>query len=269
MALDDRYQSQRDKEQTREFAFTGIISCGHCGCALSAQIQKERYVYYHCTGFKGDCGEPYVREEVIEAAFTKGLKSLVLNRGTFGLLTKSLRDSHAEETTFHAGSVQRLESECARLQRRIDAMYVDRLDGVIDVATFERNSAAWREEIRDHRRTITRHEQANESYMELGIRIVEMSQNAWRVFDGQTPAEKRRLLNYMVLNSKWAAGKLVIEWRKPFSILAEWMSTPNDETPSGGESGGGLSSKVGVGECNDYRTGWPRSGRRRLRGLRR
>ncbi|WP_414712606.1 zinc ribbon domain-containing protein [Sphingobium sp.] len=34
------------------FAFTGLITCGHCGCAVVAQMQKKRYVHYHCSGFR-------------------------------------------------------------------------------------------------------------------------------------------------------------------------------------------------------------------------
>jgi hypothetical protein len=30
------------------------------------EIKKSRYVYYHCTGYKGKCPDPYVREEVLE-----------------------------------------------------------------------------------------------------------------------------------------------------------------------------------------------------------
>jgi hypothetical protein len=29
-------------------AFSGLITCGHCGCAMVDEIKKGRYVYYHC-----------------------------------------------------------------------------------------------------------------------------------------------------------------------------------------------------------------------------
>lgn len=37
------------------FAFSGLVSCGHCGCALTAEIKKGRYIYYHCKQYKGKC----------------------------------------------------------------------------------------------------------------------------------------------------------------------------------------------------------------------
>jgi len=37
---------------------------------MVGEIKKGRYVYYHCTGYKQKCGEPYVREEVLKAKFS-------------------------------------------------------------------------------------------------------------------------------------------------------------------------------------------------------
>ena len=56
--LDGRYTS-RQKVAKHEFAFSGLVNCGHCGCALVAEKKKGKYVYYHCTGNKGKCQEPY------------------------------------------------------------------------------------------------------------------------------------------------------------------------------------------------------------------
>jgi len=41
-----------------DFAFSGLVRCGHCGCMLVAEVKKGRYVYYHCTGQRGKCAEP-------------------------------------------------------------------------------------------------------------------------------------------------------------------------------------------------------------------
>ena len=55
-----------------------MVFCGHCGCALTAEKKKGRYVYYHCTGHKGKCPEKYVREEVLAEQFGEALKAIKL-----------------------------------------------------------------------------------------------------------------------------------------------------------------------------------------------
>jgi hypothetical protein len=34
----------------RDFAFSNLIKCGHCGCAMAGELKKQRYVYYHIAG---------------------------------------------------------------------------------------------------------------------------------------------------------------------------------------------------------------------------
>ena len=67
--LDGRH-AKKHRRVKHDFAFSGLIACGHCGCSIVGEIKKQRYVYYHCTGYRGRCEEPYVREEVIEHHFT-------------------------------------------------------------------------------------------------------------------------------------------------------------------------------------------------------
>ena len=55
----------------RQFAYRGIMVCGKCGCAITAEIKKGKYIYYHCTGFKGNCDNKYVREEELNGQFAE------------------------------------------------------------------------------------------------------------------------------------------------------------------------------------------------------
>jgi hypothetical protein len=75
--------AKKSKLGKRDFAFSGLIACHACGCAVVGEIKKERYVYYHCTGYADKCqGNPvscrrkYVREEVLEGQFTELLGRL-------------------------------------------------------------------------------------------------------------------------------------------------------------------------------------------------
>ncbi len=233
--IDGRYQHQRDKERINTFAFTGLIACGHCGCAMSASIHKEKYIYYKCTGFKGKCGEPYTREELISAEFTTALAAISFDAATMQLMRDALRSSFDDEQAHHAQAVSRLEEECAKIQKRIDQMYLDKLDGVIDSAFFDRHATEWRDRQRVLRHQIEDHERANQAYLDEGIILLELAHEAPRLFAGQPPDEQRKLLGYLLLNSTWAAGKLSVTWRQPFDIIAECA---NPENRNSGVEGG-------------------------------
>ena len=58
----------------------------------------------------------------------------------------ALHASRADEFREHAEAIRRHQAEYKRLNERIHAMYVDKLDGLVDAAFFERMSNQWREE---------------------------------------------------------------------------------------------------------------------------
>jgi len=155
-----------------DLAFSGLITCGHCGCAMVGEIKKRRYVYYHCTGYGGKCPEPYTREEVLEREFAAVLDRLAFDDEVLDWVREALRESHADERREHDAAVARLHDEYNRLQGRIDAMYVDKLDGRIDAGFFDRMAAQWRDEQARCLRDIERHQGANQSYLDEGIHLL-------------------------------------------------------------------------------------------------
>jgi site-specific DNA recombinase len=46
----------------KPFIFRGMITCGHCGCLVSPEMKKSKYVYYSCTNAKGICKRDYINE---------------------------------------------------------------------------------------------------------------------------------------------------------------------------------------------------------------
>src|SRR5262249_18344656 len=104
---------------------------------------------------------------------------------------------------------------------RINAMYLDKLDGRVDTTFFNKMSFEWREEQNRCLREIERHESAEQSYMKEGVQILELAQHARRLFERQEPRQKRRLLNFLLSNCTWEDGELVATFRQPFDVLAE------------------------------------------------
>jgi site-specific DNA recombinase len=133
----------------------------------------------------------------------------------------ALHDSHAEERREHEESIKRLRAEYDRLQNRIHTAYVDKLDGIIDSAFFDKMSEEWRAEQDRCLRDIERHQGADQSYLEDGVRLIELARNAQRLFEKQDSREKRRLLNFLVSNSSWRGGELTVTLRQPFDLIVK------------------------------------------------
>lgn len=101
--LDER-STANIRAKPRRFPFTGLIKCGHCGCALVAQIQKGKYIYYRCSGFRGKCPERFVRQEVLEEHFVELLRKLWCDRSRFENIRDGLGTRSGEELSAERGT---------------------------------------------------------------------------------------------------------------------------------------------------------------------
>ncbi|WP_366919030.1 recombinase zinc beta ribbon domain-containing protein [Geobacter sp.] len=209
--------------QKHLFTYQGMVTCGRCGCAMVAEIKKEKYIYYHCTGGKGKCHIEYVREEELERQFRASLAKIRLSQPILDLVVRALKESHDDEKSFHDEAVGSLEHQRQMLQRRLDALYADKLDGVVSHDDYQRMSTTWKQEQDRLIRKIGKHQASNHSYLDAGIKLLELAQNADRLYSTQDQHEKRRILNLVLSNSSWSDGALVANYRKPFDLLAVTM----------------------------------------------
>ncbi|MHB0912949.1 MAG: recombinase zinc ribbon domain-containing protein, partial [Armatimonadota bacterium] len=222
--------------QKHDWAFHGLVSCGHCGSAMVAEIKKGKYVYYHCTGYKGKCPEKYVREEELDRQFGEALKAISLDDDVVRWIVAALKESRKDEKAYHERAVSTLQSRYQKLQDRIDAMYIDKLDGRISQEMYDKKSEEWKHEQFDIVRRIESHQKANHNYIDSGVRTLELAQKAYSLYEKQNLAEKRSLLNFLLSNSVWRNGRLIPSYKKPFDLIVEakQQAVDNSEDPGPG-----------------------------------
>ncbi|MFZ5452535.1 MAG: zinc ribbon domain-containing protein [Thermodesulfobacteriota bacterium] len=211
---------RRTRQQKHHWAFQGLVSCGHCGCALVGEVKKGRYIYYHCTGYRGKCPERYVREEELAEQFGEALRALKLDGEVLSWILTALKGSHKDEKRYHDEIIGNLQKQYSKLQDRLDAMYIDKLDGKIAQEFYDRKNEEWRREQAEILRKIEKHQNANTAYLEEGTRILELAQHAVILYEKQDMPKKRRLLNFVLSISTWKDGRLTPGYRKPFDLLA-------------------------------------------------
>ena len=68
---------------------------------------------------------------------------------------------------------------------------------------------------------IAAHQNANLSYIDSGVRILELAQRAEILYQTQPMQERRKLLRFVFQNSTWTHGRLDPVYRKPFDFLVE------------------------------------------------
>ena len=163
-----------------------------------------------------------------------------------------LKESHGDEKRYHDEMIAKLQKEYQKLQDRIDAMYVDKLDGKVPLEFFDRKNSDWRGEQAEILRNIEKHQNANCSYLEEGVRLLELGQKAASLYEKQEMKEKRRILDFLFSNCLWKDGALIPKYRKPFDMLAVTNSAYQKRKATSRVKSG--LSEIWLPFVNEYRT---------------
>ena len=208
-------------QHKKEFAFRGFLKCGHCGCDILPQIQKGKYVYYHCSGSKGKCPEKYIREERLAELLGEPLKRLRMTEERLQWIKQALSESFKDERRFKEEETKKLKEELKELERKIDMLYEDKLEGIV-------TDRFWKSKYREYmskqgkiEERLEEHKRAGVNYLEDSNRILELAQNAYSLYLRQDSFEQRKMLNLLSSNSILKDGKVEIELRKPFDTIAD------------------------------------------------
>jgi site-specific DNA recombinase len=186
---------------------------------LVGELKKGRYVYYHCTGNRGKCPEPYAHQSIFTETFAGILQELVIPGPILEWLGDAVLESDRTEHAARDQAIQRLMAQYDRIEARIETMYMDKLDGRITQHFFDRNSATWREEQEALRRKVRDIQTAAPAPIDQAIDILQLTSRASELFLQQPAAEQRRFLQVMVEKADWKDGTLRTTLFEPFEIL--------------------------------------------------
>ena len=207
--------------QKREFAYSGLVTCAHCGCKLTAEIKKRKYVYYHCTGNKGACPKPYIREEDLEGLLLEVLQAVRIDDEVLAWIRTALIDSSHDQAEYHHSQLALLRRRHTVLQNNIEGAYEDKLQGHISEDFWAQKSADWREEQHQLLAKIELHQKADEDYTEAGCRVLRLASGVSELWEGRSPKSRRELLNIVQSNLLFDGTSLTATYSKPFCWLAE------------------------------------------------
>jgi hypothetical protein len=131
---------------------------------------------------------------------------------------------------FARKAISRLTVQSERIVTRLDAMYIDKLEGRITTEMYDRHAGQWKPELDQLERAIEHHQAgSNKSYLPEGTQLLELVRILPELFERQPPREKRELLKFVISNSTWKEGTLTVIYRQPFDLFTTWRATTSAE----------------------------------------
>ncbi|MGA7415172.1 MAG: recombinase family protein [Bryobacteraceae bacterium] len=238
----DARSVNKTRKVKNDFAFTGLVHCGHCGRLLVGELKKGKYAYFHCTGNRGKCPEPYTRQEVLTREFANVLQELVIPQQILDWIGDAVLASDQTEQAARAQSTRSLQARHDQIKARIETMYLDKLDGRITQEFFDKQSATLRREQDGLQRKVQDIQRATLAPIDYAVDMLRLTSRASELFLQQPAAEQRRLLQVVVEKAAWQEGALRTTLFEPFEILRH----SNQESYRKEKENGGSGRDLGI-----------------------
>lgn len=214
-------RSHRPRPKTRRFTFTGLIRCGECGFAVTAEQKTNRfgsrYTYYHCTRRRRDydCRQPSISAQELERQLGDFFRAVTipdeLHRWALAAIERRAQTGYAdrqEQAAAVDGDLKKLDGQADELTRlRIRSLLTD--------AEFQRQRQALERErhgLRQRREAMDR----ERAWFEPARHVISLSNSVAIRFERGTDATKRLIVETVGSNQVLMNGMLSIDAAKPF-----------------------------------------------------
>ena len=219
--VQERLKSGSSPLTKRSFPYRGILTCGYCGCNITASRAKKRYTYYHCTHGRGSCDQPYIREEALSDLLLPVVEGLHMSEDLVRALLECMYERHKDEIERREKELEALQKEEERLRTRRDMAYEDKLDGKITEARWLDMERRWSSDAQGLHHRIVLLGEENEPAVDEVQETFELLQRAPRLYLEQTHEERARLLKTLLSNCVLKGGSAEPVYKKPFDLVAE------------------------------------------------
>ena len=226
-AVQDRLQGGHAPQTKRSFAYRGLMTCGYCGCDITASLIKHKYIYYHCTRSKGVCQQKYIPEEQISELFTPVVKNVALSRNLVDQLRKGVANEAQRREREAVVRIRTLKQKQASLKEMRNRAYEDKLRGSVDEERWLEMERRWSDQEEGLLNQIFELDSGigpAKDEVEATFKLLKRAPGLYRQ---QSHSERARLLRILTSNSILEHGKLYPVYKQPFDLVAEGLRSSN------------------------------------------
>lgn len=216
------------------FAYTGLLRCGACGLAITAERKRNRYgseyVYYRCTRRRRDqrCREPAITLPALERQLIEAVASFEIPVGVSQWINGRLRRLVSEETSLRVSQRATAERALTGVRRQLHNLTDLRVRDLVTDEEFVARRQTLELELHKLTRALT--EDTEEEWIEPAMGIISLSNQAASVLRSGTDDEKRLVIRFLCSNPTLQRRKLSVHAAKPFRV---WSSDKKIDVRSG------------------------------------
>ena len=211
----------------RSFPYRGLLTCGYCGCGITAEIKKGKYVYYRCTYGRGECEQPYRREEQLSRELWSVVDGIHLSTDLVERIVGMFKEREEELERFRRARSLELKAEESRVLELRDSAYLDKLEGTVDEErwlSMDRRLSGQLDHVRDEKARLAVPVTTSVDNVREALELLERAPD---LYLRESHEERAKLLRTVVSNCRLTAENVVPVYREPFDAVAEGLRSGN------------------------------------------
>jgi site-specific DNA recombinase len=216
--------------QKHVFAFTGLIRCGECGAAITAENKTKHqkngnvhhYTYYRCTKrIKRDCSQQPITVDELEAQITNVLGKIRIPPSFHQWAIKQLKAEQITEGEDQKEIVEAHRRAWDACKKKLDALFDLRLTGEVSPEEFAVHKAKLLKEKHKYEELMKDANDRVETWLERAEKMLNFAETAKSRFELGGFEDKREILGDLGLNLSLLDRNLSIPLKKPVELVEE------------------------------------------------
>ena len=226
-AVREGYAVQPRRWAGLPYQYRGLITCAECGCRVTFEKKKGRYVYGHCTQYNGKHGAAYVSEDDMTDQLRQVFNQVQLPEDAYEEVVEALKADDQNANANNAEKLNLINTEIKKCQTRIDRNYDMYLDAAISRETYQRKHEelqASKAALENSRKNIEL--MPNDNFDSV-LSLLKLSRMAPTIFENAEIEEKRTMINMVLSNLELDDKELRWKLKKPYDTMAFCNETQN------------------------------------------
>ena len=162
---------------------------------MTAELKKDKYIYYHCTGNKGgDCKRDYINETKIDKAIAEVLKLIIIPMEVRQRIANGLKILHDKKNGYSKDVKTNLQKQITTLENRIEHAFELKLDGTITHEFWKKQNDKWQAEKDKIYIQLEEINKLDKQFYEQADALLRFTDNAYEYYLKGSIAQRRKIL---------------------------------------------------------------------------
>ena len=233
-SLFDRVQQNinrisKPREQSHNFAFSGLMRCGECGAVITAEEhikryrrtnRSVRYVYYRCTKKIKPCSQPYLEETKLFDQLKQVVSSSALPEQWHDEWRTRLQEDRRLAQETKEQTLSSLRSGISVLDNKLTLLLDGYLDGTVDSDIYKTKKNQLFQEKLKIENQISKTEENGAGWLEPFSDFINCAIQAQKIArNGSVDSDLRIFVQNIGSNFFLKDRQIVVEYKKPFASL--------------------------------------------------